>query len=157
MSIQQQERDLHPDHVRDWIAAVTETKNILVVDDDKQIADLFCRIGNGWNCHIDTARSGPAAINLMKQKQYRIVFLDIQMPGVDGIETFEEIKRLKLKSSVVFISGYIDADTISRVQDVGFAMFVAKPFPIDSPWFDELFQLLGILKIPVSNHIHPKK
>jgi DNA-binding NtrC family response regulator len=141
---------ISPGHVREWIDAITKPARILVVDDEEGMRSLFKNLQRYWNCAIDLASSGPEALKLIFKSDYRMVFLDLRMPDMDGIEVFKRIKRDRPKTPVAILSGYLDSDAISKVQEIGFAIFIAKPVPM-RPFIDEMLTTLGVIKLPPQN------
>jgi CheY-like chemotaxis protein len=65
--------------------------NVLVIDDDKDVGYLFERLLGGPQ-KVSTATDGEQAIEQAQQKEYDLIFVDVRLPGMDGVET---LKRLK--------------------------------------------------------------
>lgn len=81
-------------------------KKILIVDDEDNIRILFKEELEDEGYITDTASNGYEAIEKVKKNSYDIVVLDIKMPGMDGIETLNEIKKLKINQPVILCSAY---------------------------------------------------
>lgn len=88
--------------------------------------------------NIDSATSGTAAIEMVRQKKYDVIFLDHMMPGMDGLETFARIKEdpaaMNMNKDAKFIM--LTANDQSGVRDMfineGFDDFISKPLKRDS-------------------------
>jgi DNA-binding NtrC family response regulator len=77
---------------------------------------------------VDTASSGREAIELARQREYAIYFVDLKMPGgLDGIETMMEIRKLQAEASVIVITAYATVDTAITAMKEGAQEYVVKP------------------------------
>ncbi|MDD5227014.1 MAG: response regulator [Candidatus Omnitrophica bacterium] len=87
---------------------------ILIADDSRADAELFTRaIGpfvGSKGLHVEYARYGEEALNLIKEKKYDLIFLDISMPGPTGLEILRYVKENHRKEKVVILTGYPDVD-----------------------------------------------
>ena len=103
--------------------------NILVVDDIKMNLTVITKLLRKTQIQIDTARSGPEAIAMAKDKEYDIIFIDHLMPDMDGIETLHHMKEQGSAGDPVYI--VLTANAISGARemylDAGFADYVSKP------------------------------
>lgn len=104
---------------------------LLIVDDDIHSRDLLNRRINklGYE-NIDMATSGEEALKLMKSHKYDLVFLDIVMPGLNGIEVLEKMhddKKIE-PTQVIMISSHNDTDIIRKCENLGASNYVVKPF-----------------------------
>ena len=102
-------------------------KRILVVDDDAMNLMLTKRILEK-QYNVLLAESGKEALNKMKGEKIDLVLLDIAMPEMDGIETFERMKEIAAELPVIFLtaSGYED-DVMNAIR-LGAANYLKKPF-----------------------------
>ena len=102
---------------------------VLVVDDEKVIRDFLSRFLSLQLAQVKTAADGEAAIELAKTEEFDLVFLDIRMPKMNGLETFGELKKIAPDLACVFMTGYASAeeDLINKIKYEGI-MCVRKPF-----------------------------
>ena len=102
-------------------------KRILVVDDDSMNL-VRTKMILGKQYDVVLAESGEAALNKLKTENIDLVLLDIEMPDMTGIETFERMKELPVKVPVIFLtaSGYED-DVMSAIR-LGAVNYLKKPF-----------------------------
>lgn len=70
------------------------TKNILVIDDEKSIRKAFTLALEDTEFHVDTAASGEEGLEQQANKQYDLVFLDLKMPGMNGVETLRRLRDI---------------------------------------------------------------
>lgn len=103
----------------------------LVIDDESSICRSIAGIleDEGWQAII--AHSGTAGLVELNQHQPAVVFLDIWMPGMDGIETLQRIKDLSPTTPVIMMSGHGTIDTAVKVTKLGAIDFLEKPLSID--------------------------
>ncbi|MGQ9518075.1 MAG: response regulator [Anaerolineae bacterium] len=100
---------------------------VLVVDDDQEIGYMFQRLLGGPQT-VTIARDGYEALDMIKSEPYDLIFLDVRLPGMDGVQTLEEIKKIRPDSIVVMMSGYSVEEEIKRAMALGAQDFIAKPF-----------------------------
>ncbi len=100
---------------------------ILVVDDDMQIRRVLRTTLAAAQYQADTAASAEEALEMMKDRKYHLVLLDLSMPGVDGLELCRML-RAQSDSEIIIISvRSIEADVIAGL-DAGADDYVVKPF-----------------------------
>lgn len=100
---------------------------VLVVDDDQEIGYMFQRLLGGPQA-VTLARDGYEALERVKADQFDLIFLDVRLPGMDGVETLEVIKDIQPDAIVVMMSGYSVEEEIKRAMSLGAQDFLAKPF-----------------------------
>jgi len=105
--------------------------NILVVDDDVAIRELFERILKKEEHRVITVDSGEEAIKVMEKEPFDIVFLDVVMPGMDGLEVFKAIKKINSKAIVIMMSGYPVEERIEEAIKLGATDHIEKPLNAD--------------------------
>lgn len=79
---------------------------ILIADDEIEIVDVLRKYLEAREISIDYVLDGEKALQLIKKKNYDIIFLDINMPGLTGIEILRYVKDGNIKAKVVFLTGY---------------------------------------------------
>lgn len=81
-------------------------KRILVIDDDTGIRESLFLVLNDAGYQVDTVESGEQGIEKVKNNKYDLIFLDIKMAGMDGIETLQEIRKMGKKIPVYIITAF---------------------------------------------------
>ena len=114
------------------LAAETARPLILVVDDEDAICSSLEGVLKDENFNTKRALSGEEALEIVKTYRPELVFLDMWMPGWDGIETLERIKQAVPKTQVVMISGHATIANAMEALKRGAMDFVEKPFDINS-------------------------
>jgi DNA-binding NtrC family response regulator len=100
---------------------------ILLVDDEEQFVEVLAQRLEARNCHVDSAFNGDQAIEFINSHELDVVILDVQMPGRDGIETLQEIKRLKPIVEVIMLTGHGTVETAIQGMKLGAYDFLMKP------------------------------
>ncbi len=107
------------------------TLYVLVVDDSavmREMLNLKLRELAGDSLHliIDMASSGDEALRMARSNPYDIVFMDVEMPGMSGLEACREIKRLR-PTRIAMVSGRAASDDHSAGHDAGCDNYLTKP------------------------------
>jgi DNA-binding NtrC family response regulator len=100
---------------------------VLVIDDDAVVGRSFERVLAGKGYEVSTALSGEDALHTMESKEFDVVFTDIKMPGMDGLEVTERIKAKCPWTPVVVVTGYGSTENEARASVLGANGFVRKP------------------------------
>jgi len=100
---------------------------VLVIDDDAVVGRSFDRVLSEKGYDVRTALSGEEALETMENTNFDVVFTDIKMPGMDGLEVTERIKARCPWTPVVVITGYGTEDNESKASVLGASGFVRKP------------------------------
>jgi PAS domain S-box-containing protein len=104
---------------------------ILIVDDEVEIRKLFKKVLDKEGYSVTVADSGGNALNLCRKKKFDLIYLDIIMPGMDGISVFKKIKGISPKTKIVFFTGKLIEDKVAGMYlDEGAAGFLRKPIPL---------------------------
>lgn len=106
---------------------MTTLRKVLVVDDDPVVTRSFDRVLSSKGYAVVTARNGEEALNKIASEQYDVVYTDIRMPGMDGIEVAEQIKGRQPWLPVVIVTGYGTADNEARAKAAGVRTLLHKP------------------------------
>lgn len=109
-------------------------KEILVVDDNATNLLIAKGLLEPYKLKIDTASSGDEAIRMVKEKQYKLIFMDHMMPEKDGVETTAEIRRLDNEYCknvpIVALTANAVYGARKELLDSGFDDYVAKPIDV---------------------------
>lgn len=104
---------------------------ILIVDDEEDIRTSLGGILEDEGYQVLAAADGSEAIDIVREEIPDLVLLDIWMPGLDGIQTLEQIKQLSSEMTVVMMSGHGTIETAVRATRLGAFDFIEKPFSLD--------------------------
>ncbi|MBQ35137.1 MAG: hypothetical protein CME04_01995 [Gemmatimonadaceae bacterium] len=109
-------------------AELLDDAPILVVDDDEALRRLCARVLSSRGYEVHTAEDGEEAVRKVQIQAYRVVLLDLKMPGMDGIECLKRMKSEGCRADVVMITGYGNVPTAVEAMKVGARDFIEKPF-----------------------------
>jgi two-component system chemotaxis response regulator CheY len=102
---------------------------ILIADDTAAIRDILSRmLRQSVDAQQYEARNGLEALREYRAKLPHLTFLDIDMPGSDGLTALKEIRRLDPQAYVVIVSGHGSLEKVQEALALGVAGFVVKPF-----------------------------
>ena len=104
---------------------------ILLIDDERAIRRALREILEFENCQVHEAESGVQALQLLEQSSFDLIFSDIKMPHMDGIELLEQIKKKNLETPVVMISGHGNVETAVGAIKLGAFDFIEKPLDLN--------------------------
>jgi len=102
-------------------------RKVLVVDDDPVIGKSFDRALSGKGYAVITARNGEEALNKLRNETYDVVFTDIKMPGMNGLEVAERVRETQPWLPVVIVTGYGTEAHEARAKAAGVSGFLHKP------------------------------
>ena len=108
-----------------------EQKSILLVDDDKDLLESteYLLKSKGYETHI--ANDGLEAIDTYKSVNPCLVFMDVKMPNMDGIEAFYKIRDIDAAAKVILVSAYVNDDQeIENAKNNGLLLLENKPVSI---------------------------
>lgn len=108
-----------------------EDPKILIVDDNKDFADVFCDILKANDYKVESCYGGTQAIEITDDSEFDILFLDIRMPDMDGIETLKEIKKRHPDTTVIMMTGYSVDELVHKAIEEKASEIIYKPFEID--------------------------
>ena len=101
---------------------------ILIVDDELIVRESLLYWFKKYGHEIDTAASGPEALEKIEQKPFQLLLVDIKMPGMDGIELLERVKKDYPETLVVIITAHGSIESAARAMRAGASDYLLKPF-----------------------------
>ena len=110
----------------------------LVVDDDAPIRQLLTRalVARGWKA--TAVDSGEAALAVLADQSFDLIFLDLMMAGINGAQAFQEIRHRDPSAQVVIVTGYPDSEMMAAALRTGPFALLLKPFTLS-----DLHKLIG--------------
>lgn len=104
---------------------------ILIVDDERAIRNSLREVLADEGYDVECAEDGPSALAMIDKEKFDVIFCDIKMPGMDGVEVLEKIVAADSDSAVVMISGHADIATAVDCIKKGAFDFVEKPLDLN--------------------------
>lgn len=103
-----------------------EKIKILLVDDEPDFLVPIAFWLNSKGYEVAVASSGEKALDMLKEKKPNIIFLDINMPGMDGLETLRRIRKSDKELSVIMVTAYADEEKFSQAKKLNTSGFFPK-------------------------------
>ncbi len=104
---------------------------ILVIDDERAIRNTLKEILGDEGYEVDVAEDGAAALAMVRKEKYGVIFCDIKMPGMDGLEVLAKLTEMGIDAAIVMISGHGDiATAVECIKDGAFD-FIEKPLDLN--------------------------
>src|SRR4030066_1547090 len=104
---------------------------VLLVDDEGSIRKSLSEIFKDEGYYVLTSSSGEEAIETVKEQSPDLIFLDIWLSGIDGIQTLKEIKGLKPDLPIIMISGHGNIELAVKATRIGAYDFLEKPLSLE--------------------------
>jgi len=104
--------------------------DILVVDDEHVMRSLLTDVLEEKGYKVQSVQNGKEALDVMKDKHFQIIFMDVHMPIMNGIETLKAVKNFSPKSAIVMMDSYPD-DQMLRPEAKYIVSCITKPFNIN--------------------------
>jgi DNA-binding NtrC family response regulator len=105
--------------------------DILFVDDDRAILDIVREYLSEVGYRIDVVDNGLTALERIKNKPYQIVFTDIKMPDIDGLELLTAIKGCRPDTEVIIVTGHGSMESAIQAMKTGSYDYLQKPFKLN--------------------------
>lgn len=109
----------------------TRPTRLLVVDDDLDTCANLADILSDLGYEVQTALDATTALRHLGKQAFDVVLLDLKMPGMDGLQLYRELKRRSPSTVAILITGFADAETRQRADQVG--VWRILPKPVDVP------------------------
>jgi DNA-binding NtrC family response regulator len=101
--------------------------HVLIVDDEPQVAEILAKSLTREGHRATVAHSGEEALRLLEPTDPDALFLDVSMPGMNGLDVMAQVRRLRPALAVVVITGHATADEIEDVKRMGAVDVIQKP------------------------------
>ncbi len=105
--------------------------SVLIVDDESGIRESLKGVLEDEGYQVAEAGSGEACLDLLRKGSFDAIFLDVWLPGMDGLDTLQKIKDADQSPEVIMISGHGNIETAVRATKLGAFDFLEKPLSLD--------------------------
>lgn len=106
-----------------------EGVKVLVIDDEEVMRNLLTDVLSDKGCEVTAVANGAEAVARVKEKAFDLVFSDVHMPEMNGVETVKAIKKIRPETVMVMMDSYPD-HLLSQAQEAGAITCLHKPFNI---------------------------
>jgi two-component system nitrogen regulation response regulator GlnG len=106
------------------------TKKILIVDDEESVRYSFRKLFRVPGCEIIEAGNGLDAISVIKKEIPDLVLMDIEMPGLSGLEAIQQVKAIYPQMPVIIITAFGTTERVIAAMKYGAYEYLEKPFDV---------------------------
>lgn len=103
---------------------------VLIVEDEPRLRDMLLHALPDMGFIGSSAKSAEEGLRLMEQQPHQIIVLDLNLPGMSGLEFFEKVREKWAATQVVILTGYGDLETAKKAIHLNVADFLSKPCPL---------------------------
>jgi DNA-binding NtrC family response regulator len=107
-------------------------EKVLIVDDDKDFLEVMSERLQSRGINVSTADRAEDALQRLDREVFDVIILDLQMPGLDGIDTLKQIKEKHEALQVIMLTGHATVEKGVEAIKLGATDFIEKPADIDS-------------------------
>ena len=105
--------------------------SVLLVDDEIEFLETLMKRLRKRKLNINGVSSGEEALHMLREMPVDVVVLDVRMPGMDGIQTLREIKRISPLVEVIMLTGHANLEVAIEGMELGAFDYLMKPMDID--------------------------
>jgi len=106
---------------------MSEKTRVMIVDDDENLCRTLSLILNRKGYDVTVAHNGPDAIGHIRERTFDMIFMDIKMPGMDGVEALEEIRKIRSDAAVTMMTAYAVDGLVEKALYIGAQGVLYKP------------------------------
>ena len=106
--------------------------SVLVVDDDVNFCKTLSKILEKKGYAVTTAENGQRAVDLVKERAFDVILMDVKMPVMNGVEAYKKIRQIRKSETVIFMTAFSIEDLIKETVKAGAYAVLKKPFDIDT-------------------------
>ena len=121
-----------------------EQKNILIIDDDKQILELLKLFADANGCNAVIEESAEKGLAMIRKKEFDIILLDIMLSDGNGLSALKNIKKIAPQVPVIMITGGNDIRIAEECLKCGAVDYITKPFDFEYLRTAILVNILGL-------------
>jgi DNA-binding NtrC family response regulator len=104
---------------------------VLLVDDETEYLETLMKRLRKRNLRVNGVSSGEAALELLRENPVDVVVLDVRMPGMDGVQTLREIKKINPLVQVIMLTGHANVEVAIQGMELGAFDYLMKPANMD--------------------------
>ena len=104
---------------------------LLIIDDETDLCTLFKKIFEAEGHFVQTTTNAKEGILKARQAQPNLIFLDLKMPGMDGIACLKKLRQVSKRSKIIVLTGFGTLKTAQEALKLGAYDYASKPFDLD--------------------------
>ena len=105
---------------------------VLVVDDDVGFRKTLSRILTAKGYEVAEAEDGFKAVDILKERSFEVILMDIKMPAMDGVQTYKKLKQVRPDTTLIMMTAFAVDDLIAEAVKEGAYAILRKPLDIDA-------------------------
>ena len=107
--------------------------SVLICDDSNMARKQVLRsLPESWRKNVQTATNGAEALTILRNSNIDVLFLDLTMPGIDGVGVLQGMQKLKITANIFVISADVQPEMQNKVLALGAKAFLRKPVKADT-------------------------
>jgi two-component system response regulator (stage 0 sporulation protein F) len=135
--------------INEWVEEyLAKPSRLLIVDDSPEIVSVIQDALEGYDCECVCAEDGAAAIHAIRNGKFDLIFLDLILPEVSGIDVLREVKRIAPETPVVIMTGFFTSELMNEASRLGVVSFLRKPIDFTPGFIKQVFQLFKLRGAP---------
>lgn len=103
---------------------------VLLVDDEEDFTDALSKRLEARNLKVKTVNRGEDAVQLVDEQSFDVIILDLAMPGMDGLETLQQIKANHPDAEIIMLTGHASVESSVKAMKIGAEDLLEKPVDI---------------------------
>jgi len=123
---------------------VNQPLKITICDDSPLARRQLSRAIKSWDAEVSLVENGDQAIEAISQGKAQLLFLDLNMPVMDGYQVLQKIREQNLKTIVIVVSGDVQKKAMIKVKELGAIAFITKPIKLDK--LHQIIDKFGLLE-----------
>lgn len=104
--------------------------SVLIIEDEPRLRDLYSEALRGWGLASTAARSGEEALRSIDDHPADIMLIDLNLPGISGIETLQELRNRGIDAPAIILTGFGDLKAAQQAIELKVVAFLTKPVPL---------------------------
>jgi CheY-like chemotaxis protein len=121
-------KETEPTPISSEVVEIAAQQDILVIEDEVAVNNNIRKILAKKGYQVDQAVTKDEALQKIDQRAYKLVLLDLKIPGVKGLELLRAIREKRPESMVIIITGYASIETAKETARLGAVAYLPKPF-----------------------------
>ena len=105
--------------------------NILIIDDDAGVRDVLEAFFSEEGFDVSAVSGGESGLHILKQMEFDIIFVDLVMPGMGGLQVLEELSKMKVEIPCIVMTGFATTETAVDAMKLGAIDYITKPFNLE--------------------------